>query len=329
MVHDFREGDWVLIKTYKSCPSNWVTPMLETCDKWLKVKSINHLTKKFTASHKGPAWLYDFNDAQYFRTEQQMLRSAEEMYPVGSWYKPVETENCISHKEAVLSLHKPKLHKDGNKIYVNSSLSSGYVFQDGSFALKVDAPKTLNTEADFLVKILRDYPVGTTFIPVGDGDNYKPYTVTESSNICNSKGRYGYWFLNPGHEGYLYHNGKWAEIIPNETPTSPKTVEKTPLEVCKEMFKPGMSIISCSNQPFTYLKHYKPEEALSGNIYCDNGNFTLYNADTKKYATIVEENVKPVEKIHDQEQCGVLLKTVKKEKDLQTLEVKVLRISKK
>lgn len=73
----------------------------------------------------------------------------------------------------------------------------------------------MRVDQDMIDEVYRNYPPGTIYIPLRDYtvDEHEENLVTESSQI-RTNGMDMWHYSQPG---YIYNNGKWAEIISSKS----------------------------------------------------------------------------------------------------------------
>jgi len=186
--------------------------------KW--AKSVSHSSE--TPAKKKP----------YVPTEAEVLAR----YPKGTWYLPLNQDGSIGTEPKV---SKGIYEKGDNFIWVNSSTSTGYIYNidQQRWADVVTEPKSDSDDKDgILQEAKRRFPIGTKYTPLDcHGFEWSHYTVsTREATWYNDNG------IDVG-DGLCYVNGRWAEVDSSE-PSKPVTIEKSEEEHKAELlakFPPG------------------------------------------------------------------------------------------
>lgn len=129
-------------------------------------------------------------------------------YPKGTWYMPIKDNGTIGDTPQ----ESKGIYKKGdNFIWVNSSTSTGYIYDivAQKWADIVANPeKTSVTKDDILAEAKRKFPVGTKYIPLDSrGEKWSNQSVSLREATWWNAGQ-----IDIG-DGLCYVDGKWAEIV--------------------------------------------------------------------------------------------------------------------
>ncbi|QQV89884.1 hypothetical protein Calle3_61 [Cellulophaga phage Calle_3] len=191
-------------------------------------------------------------------TLEDLIKVAKERYPEGTPYIPLSFGNNAS----------PRVSKGGisggfsNNVWeVNVS---GYIYRNGKWAEILDKKETKEeTLKKNLEKAKKFYKKGVVYRSVRGFSGMEGVTVTSNGEIkSNNKG--DIWTYNQ--KGFLYSNGKWADIVNNpekETKTSTKDVN---LEIATEFYKKGV-----------VYKPIRSVVSMEGSVIKSNGEIRTNN----------------------------------------------------
>lgn len=152
-------------------------------------------------------------------------------YPKGTWYMPINRDGTIG---TVPKESKGIYEKGNNFIWVNSSTSTGYIYdiEAQKWADIVPNPNSdfrELSEKELIEEAYRRYPIGTKFKSPDDGGairEVKPYAgrftvvwaLDRNGKLRADNGMFNDIFDDRGRKTFcsnphIYHEGVWAEIV--------------------------------------------------------------------------------------------------------------------
>lgn len=146
-----------------------------------------------------------------------ILEEAKRRYPIGTKYKPLDTDGNVCHTRGTRPAQFEcvwYLRKDENDDYDGIECGDGYVYLDGKWAEVISEPEPKSKPIDYdaiLEEAKRRYPIYTEYKAL-DYDGTVRGGMEVACRECK-------WVYNDGKHygidcglGYVYVNGKWAEL---------------------------------------------------------------------------------------------------------------------
>lgn len=153
-------------------------------------------------------------------TGSELLAEAKRRYPLGTEYYCATGDGTKGKLITELTLY------GDDEVYGKFAQNdcNQYVYRDDNWATIISKPESSRDQ--LLAKAIRDYPIGTKAKSAYNG---KEYTVDKVPTI-ETNGNISCHF-------YLYHEGKWAEIV-SKAESNPETREDI-LAYAQKHYPPG------------------------------------------------------------------------------------------
>ena len=181
----------------------------------------------------GPGYLYVRGKwAEIVTVKTSLLQEAKRRYPIGTQVK------SLFHKgNPILTIKNDDfscVRQDAIHVDSNTALAA-VVYENGEWAEIVD-------KNAILAKARKEYPIGTKYKPISNSGN-----LYDSTTVVT---RTPYWHGSEGNieggPGYIYYQGKWAEIAENNIDYD------AVLEIAKRKYPIGTKYMPLSSEGNLY-----------------------------------------------------------------------------